>query len=103
MPKQRFQQSEFLNPLEALPRDSQAVLLEAIFKHPTVVWAAKKRGLLMYEITGELYERLVECRPRKEVTNTGGWLFRNTLGYIRQIADQESKRKLKSMENAKDE
>lgn len=88
------------NPLPSLGADDLLRLLDPVFNHKLVQSKARSFGLEVSEIKGELYERLVQCAPRKQVNNVEGWIFANTVGYVRQIGKREVRLKLRSMEDS---
>jgi hypothetical protein len=78
------------NPLRELIAAGQSQqcweLLAPIFSHPAIHAISERYGCVFDDVQSDVFLNLINCQPRKPITNLGGWLFANAMGYARRNA-----------------
>ena len=85
---------EYANPLKRLLGTKELdELMDEVLNHPPIRRPAAQKGYEIEQLTGEIFEKLVQRKPSKRISCLKKWLFVNTRDQIKQIAptDLESR------------
>lgn len=83
------------NPLKELlaagEREKCWELIAPIFEHPDVASIPRRYECSLEDIQSEVFLKLHACKPKRPISNLGGWLFTNIKALVRRQALKQKK------------